>query len=199
LRALVSWGLDLHRDPYEELVVPHLVREETATGTGHLLKFADDMYHTTLDNLWLVPTGEGHLAGLHRDEIFDLADLPCRYMTYSLCLRREAGSAGKDTRGMQRLHEFHKVELVRLCLLENVEREFQELLADAERSVITTTPAKTSGRPGLCESVSRRRETDWLRYQPSRTAQLRDPPAITGSIAGSKTGQLEPDQQILLG
>jgi len=136
LRALVSWGLDMHRDAYEELVAPHLVREDTAMGTGHLPKFAEDMYNTTLDDLWLVPTGEVPLTGLHREEIFDPADLPRRYMTYRSCFRREAGSAGKDTRGMQRLHEFHKVELVRLCLPENVEQEFDELLADAERTVI---------------------------------------------------------------
>lgn len=136
LRALVSWGLDMHRDAYEELVVPHMVREDTAVGTGHLPKFAEDMYNTTLDNLWLVPTGEVPLTGLHSDEIFEPADLPRRYMTYTSCFRREAGSAGKDTRGMQRLHEFHKVELVRLCLPENVEQEFNELLADAERTVI---------------------------------------------------------------
>jgi seryl-tRNA synthetase len=136
LRALVSWGLDLHRDVYEELVVPHMVREDTVIGTGHLPKFAEDMYNTTLDNLWLVSTGEVPLTALHRDEIFDAADLPRRYMTYTSCFRREAGSAGKDTRGMQRLHEFHKVELVRLCLPENVEQEFHELLADAERTLI---------------------------------------------------------------
>jgi seryl-tRNA synthetase len=136
LRALVSWGLDLHRDTYEELVVPHMVRSTTATGTGHLPKFADDMYHTTTDDLWLVPTGEVPLTALHRDEIFEPGDLPRRYMTYTSCFRREAGSAGKDTRGMQRLHEFHKVELVRICEPEDVEQEFAELLADAERSVL---------------------------------------------------------------
>jgi seryl-tRNA synthetase len=136
LRALVSWGLDLHRDVYEELVVPHLVRADTVTGTGHLPKFADDMYNTTLDNLWLVSTGEVPLTALHRDEIFDPVDLPRRYMTYTSCFRREAGSAGKDTRGMQRLHEFHKVELVRLCMPEDVEQEFDELLADAERTLV---------------------------------------------------------------
>ncbi|MGH3550813.1 MAG: serine--tRNA ligase [Pseudonocardiaceae bacterium] len=135
LRALVSWGLDMHRDVYEELVVPHMVREQIMVGTGHLPKFADDAYTTTLDNLWLVPTGEVPLTALHREEILDPADLPRRYMTYTSCFRREAGSAGKDTRGMQRLHEFHKVELVRMCLPENVEQEFAELLADAERTL----------------------------------------------------------------
>jgi seryl-tRNA synthetase len=135
LRALVSWGLDMHRGVYEELVVPHMVREQIMVGTGHLPKFADDAYTTTLDNLWLVPTGEVPLTALHREEILDPADLPRRYMTYTSCFRREAGSAGKDTRGMQRLHEFHKVELVRMCLPENVEQEFAELLADAERTL----------------------------------------------------------------
>jgi seryl-tRNA synthetase len=135
LRALVAFGLDLHRDKYEELVVPHLVRRQTMVGTGHLPKFADDAYSTTLDDLWLVPTGEVPITGLHRDEILDPEDLPRRYMTYTVCFRREAGSAGKDTRGLQRLHEFHKVELVRLCLPEDAEQEFEELLGDAERIV----------------------------------------------------------------
>jgi seryl-tRNA synthetase len=133
LRALVAFGLDLNRGTYEELVVPHLVRRTTMVGTGHLPKFADDAYSTTLDDLWLIPTGEVPITGLHRDEILDPEDLPRRYMTYTACFRREAGSAGKDTRGMQRLHEFHKVELVRLCLPEEVDQEYEELLADAER------------------------------------------------------------------
>jgi seryl-tRNA synthetase len=136
LRALVSFGLDLHRPTYEELVVPHMVKRTTMVGTGHLPKFADDAYSTTPDDLWLVPTGEVPLTALHRDEILNPEDLPRRYMTYTSCFRREAGSAGKDTRGMQRLHEFHKVELVRLCLAENVEQEFAELLADAERTLL---------------------------------------------------------------
>ncbi len=135
LRALVSFGLDLHRPTYEELIVPHLVRRPIMVGTGHLPKFADDAYSTTLDDFWAVPTGEVPLTALHRDEILNPEDLPRRYMTYTSCFRREAGSAGKDTRGMQRLHEFHKVELVRLCLPDTVEQEFQELLADAERTL----------------------------------------------------------------
>lgn len=135
LRVLVSFGLDLHRPTYEELVVPHLVRRPIMVGTGHLPKFADDAYSTTLDDFWAIPTGEVPLTALHRDEILDPGDLPQRYMTYTSCFRREVGSAGKDTRGMQRLHEFHKVELVRLCLPDAVEQEFEELLADAERAL----------------------------------------------------------------
>jgi len=132
LRALVQFGLDLHRDTYTEVVVPHLVRGPLMTGTGHLPKFADDAYNTTLDDLWLVPTGEVPLTGLHQDEILDPDELPKRYMTHTACFRREAGAAGKDTRGFQRVHEFHKVEMVRICTPATVEDEFEALLADAE-------------------------------------------------------------------
>lgn len=137
LRALVALGLDLNRDTYEETVVPTMVRADTMVGTGHLPKFFDDAYTTTVDNLWLVPTGEVPLTGLYRDELFESFDEPLRYMTHTSCFRREAGSAGKDTRGMQRLHEFHKVELVRICKPEQVKDEFEALLADAEKTVQT--------------------------------------------------------------
>ncbi|HYZ56830.1 MAG TPA: serine--tRNA ligase [Streptosporangiaceae bacterium] len=133
IRALAQFGLDLNRDTYLEVLVPHMVRREVFEGTGHLPKFAEDAYNTTLDDLWLIPTGEVPLTGLHRGELFDADELPKRYMTYSSCFRREAGSAGKDTRGLQRLHEFHKVELVRICTPETVQDEFDALLADAER------------------------------------------------------------------
>lgn len=136
LRALVQFGLDLFRDTYEELTVPHFVRGETMLGTGHLPKFRGDAY-STVDDLWAVPTGEVPLTGLHRDEVLDRASLPLRYMAHTACFRREAGSAGRDTRGMQRLHEFHKVELVRLCRPEEADAEFAELLADAERTLST--------------------------------------------------------------
>lgn len=137
LRAMVALGLDLNRGTYEETVVPTMVRADTMVGTGHLPKFFDDAYNTTLDNLWLVPTGEVPLTGFHRDELFESFGEPLRYMTYTSCFRREAGSAGKDTRGMQRLHEFHKVELVRICRPEQVADEFDALLADAEKTVQT--------------------------------------------------------------
>jgi seryl-tRNA synthetase len=133
LHALVDYGLRLNRDMYEEIVAPHLVRGETFTATGHLPKFADDAYNIASDDLWLIPTGEVPLMSLHRDEIIDVLELPKRYMTYTACFRREAGSAGKDTRGMQRLHEFHKVELVKLCTPEQIQPEFEGMLADAVR------------------------------------------------------------------
>jgi seryl-tRNA synthetase len=135
LRSLVSLALDLHRDRYEEIVPPHLVRTEVISRTGHLTKFDTQAYRVRDDDLWLIPTAEVPLMGLHQGEILLEADLPRRYMAYTVCWRREAGAAGKDTRGMQRLHEFHKVELVQLCRPEDGETELAGLLADAERAL----------------------------------------------------------------
>jgi seryl-tRNA synthetase len=135
LRGLVSLALDLHRDQYQEIAPPHLVRTEVISRTGHLTKFDNQAYRVRDDDLWLVPTAEVPLMGLHQGEILPDANLPLRYMAYSVCWRREAGAAGKDTRGMQRLHEFHKVELVKLCRPEDSEAEFTTLVADAERAL----------------------------------------------------------------
>lgn len=133
LRALVQLGLDLNRDNYTEIIPPHFVNSRTFTGTGQLPKFADDSYRLQDEDLWAIPTGEVPIMGLHQGEVLDEAELPLRYMAYTTCFRKESGSAGKDTRGMQRLHEFHKVELVKLCTEEQTEVEFAALLADAER------------------------------------------------------------------
>jgi seryl-tRNA synthetase len=134
-------ALELNEDTYEEIVPPHFVTTEVFTGTGHLPKFANDAYRLADDDLWAIPTGEVPLTGMHRGEILPAKQLPIRYMAYTACFRREAGSAGKDTRGLQRLHEFHKVELVRICKPEAVQSEFDALLADAER------PLKLLGLP----------------------------------------------------
>lgn len=141
LRALVSFGMDLNRDRYEEIVPPHFVSTATLTGTGHLPKFTDDMYRMTNDDLWAIPTGEVPLTSMHAGEILPFVELPRRYMAYTVCWRREAGSAGRDTRGMQRLHEFHKVELLHLCARDQVEMQFKELLDDCLR------PLKLLGLP----------------------------------------------------
>jgi seryl-tRNA synthetase len=133
LRGLTSLALDIHGAQYEEIVPPHLVRTEVITRTGHLTKFDTQAYRVKDDELWLIPTGEVPLMGLHQGEILAEADLPKRYMACTVCWRREAGAAGKDTRGVQRVHEFHKVELVRLCLPEDGQRELEMLLADAEK------------------------------------------------------------------
>lgn len=135
LRGLVNLALDLHRDRYEEIVPPHLVRTETITKTGHLTKFDTQAYRVRDDELWLIPTGEVSLMGLHQGEILDEAELPRRYMAYTVCWRREAGAAGKDTRGLQRVHEFHKVELVKLCKPEDSVAEFHSLVSDAEKAL----------------------------------------------------------------
>ena len=132
LRGLVSLGLALHRDRYEEVSPPHLVRTEVISRTGHLTKFDTQAYRVRDDDLWLIPTAEVPLMGLHQGEILADSELPRRYMAYTVCWRREAGAAGKETRGMQRLHEFHKVELVKLCRPENGAAEFDALVTDAE-------------------------------------------------------------------
>lgn len=135
LRGLVDLAFRLNEETYEEWVVPTLVNSATFTGTGHLPKFADDAYAVEGEDYWLIPTGEVPLTGMHRDEILAPSALPIRYMTHTSCFRKEAGAAGKDTRGMQRLHEFHKVELVRLCRPEEVQSEFEAMLADAIRPI----------------------------------------------------------------
>ena len=133
LRGLTSLALDIHRDRYEEIIPPHVVRSEVITKTGHLTKFDTQAYRLRDDELWLIPTGEVALMGMHQGEILAEAELPVRYMAYTTCWRREAGAAGKETRGLQRLHEFHKVELVELCRPEDSEAEFHSLVADAAR------------------------------------------------------------------
>jgi seryl-tRNA synthetase len=133
LRGLTALALDIHRDSYEEILPPHLVRTEVITRTGHLTKFDTQAYRLRDDELWLIPTGEVALMGLHQGEVLAESDLPRRYMAYTVCWRREAGAAGKETRGLQRLHEFHKVELVKLCKPEDSEQELESLVADAAR------------------------------------------------------------------
>jgi seryl-tRNA synthetase len=115
LRAMVQLSLDRNSDAYEEVRPPTLVRTETMVSTGHLPKFEEEAYHIERDDLWAIPTAEVPLTSLHRDEILDGADLPLRYVAHTSCFRREAGSAGKDTRGLLRTHEFDKVELLALA------------------------------------------------------------------------------------
>jgi seryl-tRNA synthetase len=111
LRALTAFALDRHSPEYEEVRPPTVVLTETMTSTGHLPKFADDAYHIERDDLWLIPTAEVPLTSMHRGEILEEAQLPLRYTASTACYRREAGSAGRDTRGLLRVHEFDKVEL----------------------------------------------------------------------------------------
>lgn len=135
LRALVQLAYQIYQEDYTEFIVPSLVNSQTFTGTGHLPKFSGDAYHITQDDLWAIPTGEVPLTALHREEILSEEDLPLKYMTYTSCFRREAGSAGQETRGLQRLHEFHKVELVKICHPKDSHKELKSLLEDALKPI----------------------------------------------------------------
>jgi seryl-tRNA synthetase len=115
LRAMVQLSLDRNADAFEEIRPPTLVRTDTMIATGHLPKFEEDAYHVERDDLWAIPTAEVPLTSLHRDEVLDDADLPRRYTAHTSCFRREAGAAGRDTRGLLRVHEFDKVELLALA------------------------------------------------------------------------------------
>ncbi|MBM4064229.1 MAG: serine--tRNA ligase [Planctomycetes bacterium] len=134
-RALFSFMLDVHtRDHgYTELFPPFLVTRTTMTGTGQLPKLEEDMYRTAADDLFLVPTAEVPVTNIHRDEILSYKDLPIYYTAYTPCFRREAGSYGKDTRGIIRVHQFNKVELVKLVKPETSYDELESLLGNAEK------------------------------------------------------------------
>lgn len=117
VRALMTMMIDVHtrEHGYEEVWVPLLVNRASMTGTSQLPKFEEDMYALRDDELFLIPTAEVPVTNIHRDEILQAAELPKGYVAYSPCFRREAGAAGKDTRGLLRVHQFDKVELVRFC------------------------------------------------------------------------------------
>lgn len=132
-RALINFMLDQHdARGFTEVFPPFLVRSECMTGTGQLPKFGEDAYHVAQDDLWLVPTAEVPITNLHRDELLNEADLPIRYCAYSACFRREGGSAGKDTRGIVRVHQFNKVELVKFCRPQDSYQELESLREAAE-------------------------------------------------------------------
>ena len=133
-RALISFMLDRHTtvNGYEEVMPPVLVNSASMLGTGQLPKFAEDAYRIAEDDLWLIPTAEVPVTNLHRDEILDAKYLPVKYAAYSACFRREAGSAGRDTRGIIRVHQFNKVELVKFTSPETSMAELELLRANAE-------------------------------------------------------------------
>jgi len=133
-RALVQFMLDVHtrEHGYTEVLPPFLVNSASMIGTANLPKFADVAYRVEGEDLWLVPTAEVPLTNFHRDEILDGESLPLKYVAYSPCFRTEAGAAGKDTRGFIRLHQFSKVELVKVTTAETSMEEFEKLTADAE-------------------------------------------------------------------
>jgi seryl-tRNA synthetase len=131
-RALINFMLDTHgARGYREWSVPAMANSETLLGTGQLPKFADDLFHTD-EGLYLIPTAEVQLTNLHRDEVLEADDLPLRYVAYTPCFREEAGAAGRDTRGMIRVHQFDKVELVKLARPEESMDALEGMVADAE-------------------------------------------------------------------
>ncbi|MHB8379340.1 MAG: serine--tRNA ligase [Acidimicrobiales bacterium] len=132
LRALSALSLDRQRDDYEELRPPSFALTETMMATGHLPKSVDDMYAIERDGLWAIPTGEVPLTSLRRGEILSEAELPIRLTAQTSCFRREAGSAGKDTRGLLRVHEFDKVELFAYCTPEQADDAHADILRRAE-------------------------------------------------------------------
>jgi seryl-tRNA synthetase len=132
VRALVQLALDRNADAYEEIRPPTLVKTETMISTGHLPKFADDAFHIERDDLWAIPTAEVPLTSLARDEVLDEANLPMRLMAHTSCFRRESGSAGRDTRGLLRVHEFDKVEILAYATPEQSAAMHDEILQRAE-------------------------------------------------------------------
>jgi len=133
-RALINYFIDVHvrEHGYEEVWIPVVVNRASMTGTGQLPKFEDDMYALRDEDLFLIPTAEVPVTNLYRDEILDGAALPKGFVAYSPCFRREAGAAGKDTRGLLRVHEFDKVEIVRYCTPEEGAAEHERLTRHAE-------------------------------------------------------------------
>lgn len=134
-RALCQLALDHNADAFEEVRPPTLVSTATLTSTGQLPKFADDAFAVERDDLWLIPTAEVPLTSIYAGEVLDADELPKRFMAYTPCYRREAGSAGRDTRGMLRAHEFDKVEILAVATPEQAPALLDELVARAERTI----------------------------------------------------------------
>ncbi|MFC1478604.1 serine--tRNA ligase [Candidatus Margulisiibacteriota bacterium] len=133
-RALINFMLDVQtkENGYTEIMPPYLVNSDTMTGTGQLPKFADDLFSCNNSDFWLIPTAEVPLTNLHREEILTADQLPLKYTAYTPCFRSEAGSYGKDTKGIIRQHQFNKIEIVKFSLPENSDQELESLTADAE-------------------------------------------------------------------
>ena len=133
-RALISWMLDLHTGEhgYEEVYVPNLVTRESAIASSQLPKFADTMYHDDEDDLWMIPTAEVPITNLFRDEILAPEALPAYFVAHTPCFRRERAAAGRDTRGIKRVHQFEKVEMYKFVEPESSDAQLEKLVADAE-------------------------------------------------------------------
>ncbi len=133
-RALIDWMLDTHtrEHGYEELYLPNIATTESATANSNLPKFADTMYRDDEDDLWLLPTAEMAITNMHRDEILQPDTLPLKYVAHTPCFRREKAAAGRDTRGIKRVHQFEKVEMYRFVEPHESDDALQSLLSEAE-------------------------------------------------------------------
>jgi seryl-tRNA synthetase len=199
LRALTAFAIDRHSPEYEEIRPPTVVLTETMTSTGHLPKFADDAYHIERDDLWLIPTAEVPLTSLHRGEILEESQLPLRFTASTACYRREAGSAGRDTRGLLRVHEFDKVELFAYAtpggaldaqadILRRAESMLQELelpyrVLDLCCADLGGSSARTFDLEAYAPGVDRWLEVSsvsWFRDYQARRANVRFRPAGGG-------------------
>ncbi|HNZ88558.1 MAG TPA: serine--tRNA ligase, partial [Candidatus Cloacimonas acidaminovorans] len=133
-RALINFMLEFHlqKHNYTELMAPVIVNRKTMTGTGQLPKLEEDMYRIEKDDLFLIPTAEVPVTNIFADEVLSYKDLPQKFVAYTPCFRREAGSYGKETKGLQRLHQFNKVELVHFTEPEKSAEALEQILSDAE-------------------------------------------------------------------
>ena len=133
-RALINWMLDLHTTEhgYTEVLLPAVVKREIMEGSGNLPKFGDNLYRDVEDDLWLVPTAEVPLTSIHKGEVLKAEELPLNYTAHTPCFRREKAAAGRDTRGIKRVHQFDKVEMYKLVEPDSSENELQRMLGDAE-------------------------------------------------------------------
>jgi seryl-tRNA synthetase len=201
LRALTAFAIDRHAPAYEEIRPPTVVLTETMTSTGHLPKFADDAYHLERDDLWLIPTAEVPLTSMHRGEILEESQLPSRFTAATACYRREAGSAGRDTRGLLRVHEFDKVELfayttpddaleAQADILRRAESMLQELelpyrVLDLCCGDLGGSSARTFDLEAYAPGVDRWLEVSsvsWFRDYQARRANVRFRPAGGGPL-----------------
>jgi seryl-tRNA synthetase len=134
-RALIAWMLDLHiRQGYTEKYTPFMVKGQTLYGAGQLPKFEDNLYKDHEEDLWMVPTAEVPLTGLHMDDVLEEQELPLHYAAYTPCFRREKMSAGRDVRGIKRGHQFDKVEMYKYCMPQDSPAELDRMVADAEQT-----------------------------------------------------------------
>lgn len=133
-RAVISFMIDMHVEQhgYTEVYLPYIVNRETVQASGHLPGFQEEMYHDEEDDLWMLPTAEAAITSLHREEILSAEDLPLYYVAHTPCWRREKASAGRDTRGIMRVHQFDKVEMYKFVAPDESTRELESLVAAAE-------------------------------------------------------------------